>query len=377
MKTDARRPALLLALLVAMLALAACGGESAEEEPAATTEAPAATEEAPPATTEEAPPAATEEAPPATTEEAPPTPASLKVALDWFPNPDHVSLYSALDNGLFEEQALDVSFEVPSDVTAGLKLVATGEFDLSIYYQGDMFYAALEGLPVIGVGALIPQPLNSLIAPAGSKVTGLDTIAGATIAETGGPFIAAIFKTMQDELGLAKDDFKTVNVGYDLLPAVLTGKADAMIGAYANIEGNVLKLETGADPTVITLDQLGVPTFDELLIVANSERLQSDAAYADAVARFVSAVAAGQVAAQADAPGSIESMETNTEYKPEEIELMVPTTLELLNSPSGLAPLCFDLAAWDAFGQWMVENALIETPVDVSTIATNDYNAGC
>lgn len=376
MRTHARNPRswLLLALIALAMTLAACGGgEPAAEEPAApapaTTEAPA--EEPAPATTEESPPATTEEAPPA------PEPASLKVALDWFPNPDHVSLYYAQDAGLFEEQALDVSFETPSDVTAGLKLVASGDFDLSIYYQGDMFYAAQEGLPVIAVGALIPRPLNSLISLGDSKVKDLASIKGATIGETGGPFIAAIFKTMRQELGLGKNDFKTVNVGYDLVPALLTKKADAVIGAYANIEGNVLKLETGTAPNIITLDQLGVPTFDELLIVANSERLQSDPAYADAVARFVTAVAAGQTAAQADEAGSVESMKANTEYKPEEIDAMVPTTLELLTSPSGLAPLCFNLDEWGAFGQWMLDNKLIDAAVDVATIATNDYNAGC
>ena len=65
-----------------------------------------------------------------------------------------------------------MEFKTPSDVTAGLKLVATDQFDLSIFYQGDMFFAAQEELPVIAVGSLIPQPLNSLMALADSKVQG-------------------------------------------------------------------------------------------------------------------------------------------------------------------------------------------------------------
>ena len=103
-------------------------------------------------------------------------PATLKVALDWFPNPDHVALYYALDNGFFDDQNLTVEFQTPSDVTAGLKLVARNQFDLSIFYQGDMFFAAQEGLPVIAVGSLVPQPLNSLMALSDSKVQGVDTV---------------------------------------------------------------------------------------------------------------------------------------------------------------------------------------------------------
>ncbi len=82
-------------------------------------------------------------------------------------------------------------------------------------------------------------------------------------------------------------------------------------------------------------------------------------------------------AAQADEAGSIEIMKANTEYTAEEIEGMVPDTLPLLTSPKGVPTGCFDLAGWEAFGQWMIDEALIENPVDVSTIATNDYLPGC
>ncbi len=363
-----RRTLLLLALLVGTLAFAACGG--GEET------TPATTEEAPAATTEEAPPATTEEAP-ATTEEPAPEPASLKVALDWFPNPDHVALYYAQDNGFYDEQSLSVAFETPSDVTAGLKLVATNEFDLSIFYQGDMFFAAQEGLPVIAVGSLVPTPLNSLMSLADSKVQGPEDIKGATIGVAGLPFDDAILTTMTQQQGLEKSDVKSVNVGFDLVPALLTKKADAVIGAYFNIEAVHIEAETGEPATVTKLEDLGVPHYDELIVVANSERLQSDTAYADAVRRFLVALVAATEAAQADEAGSIATMEANTEYTPEEIAGMVPDTLPLLTSPKGVPTGCFDLEGWATFGQWMIDNALIETPVDAATIATNDYLPGC
>ena len=145
-------------------------------------------------------------------------PATLKVALDWFPNPDHVGLYYALDNGYFADQNLTVEFETPSDVTAGLKLVARNQFDLSIFYQGDMFFAAQEGLPVIAVGSLVPQPLNSLMALADSKVQGVDSVKGATIGVAGLPFDDAILATIRKSQGLAEGDVESVNVGFDLVP---------------------------------------------------------------------------------------------------------------------------------------------------------------
>jgi putative hydroxymethylpyrimidine transport system substrate-binding protein len=304
-------------------------------------------------------------------------PATLRVALDWFPNPDHVALYYALDNGFFEDQNLTVEFKTPSDVTAGLKLVASNQFDLSIFYEGDMFFAAGEGLPVQAVGSLVPQPLNSLMALSDSKVQGPETVAGAKIGVAGLPFDDAILQTIRQTQGLSEDDVQSVNVGFDLVPALLSKQVDAAIGTYFNIEGIHIESETGEEPVIVKMEELGVPHYDELIIVGNSEKLGTDEAYTDAVTRFLAAVTAATEAAQADPEGSLETMKNNTEYTDEELEAMVPDTLPLLTSPMGLETGCFDLEGWATFGDWMIDNQLIEEPVDPATIATNDYLPGC
>ncbi len=125
------------------------------------------------------------------------------------------------------------------------------------------------------------------------------------------------------------------------------------------------------------MEEAGVPTYDELVIVANPERLESDEAYADAVRRFLTAMSEASEAAQADEEGTIEIMKDVTEYTDEEIDAMVPDTLPLLTSPLGVPNGCFDLDSWASFGDWMVDNGLIEEAVDTTTIVTNDYNDRC
>jgi putative hydroxymethylpyrimidine transport system substrate-binding protein len=368
-----RRGLLLLVGVAALLALAAAGcgggqeGSAETTAAAATTEAPAAETEAPPATTAEA----------AATEEAAPEPASLKVALDWFANPDHVALFYALDKGMWSDLGLTVALKTPSDPSAGLKLVATGKFDLAVYYQGDMFYAGEQGLPVVAVGSLVPVPLNSMIALADSSVKGPDTVKGATIGNAGLPFDDAVLQTIRQQQGLSEDEVTSVNVGFNLVPALLSGKVDAVIGAYWNIEAPEIEIKTGTAPTVVQLDQLGVPTYNELVIVANKERLESDSAYADAVSRFIAGMIAGTEGAIADPTGADAIMKANSEYSAKEINEMVPTTLGVLTPPNGLSIGCFDLDAWSTFGQWMTDNGLVKKPVDSTTIATNDYNTAC
>jgi putative hydroxymethylpyrimidine transport system substrate-binding protein len=350
-RLSARRLFVLPVLLAALLlALAACGGEDGD------TAAPADTGAATTGGTE-------------TTKE----PAELRVALDWFANPDHISLFYAQDNGYFDDEALDVTMKTPSDPSAGLKLVATNKFDLAVFYEGDLFFAAEQDLPVMAVGSLIPTPLNSVMSTADSKVQSPEDFKGATIGVAGLPFDDAILETIRQQQGLAEDDIKKVNVGFNLVPALLTGKADAVIGAYWNIEATHVESEDGKPATVIRLDELGVPTYDELIIVANRDKLQSDEAYADAVRRFLAAMIKGSEAAQQDEAGSIAIMKEDTDYKDAEIDAMVPATLGALKAPTGAATGCFDLDAWAEFGQWMLDNKLLKAEIDPSVIATNDY----
>lgn len=361
----------LLALAAALFALAAAGcggGDSTSEEPAAeaTTEAP------PPATESEAAATDTGEA-----AEPAPEPANLKVSLDWYANPDHVALFYAQEKGMWTDQALTVELKTPSDPSAGLKLVATGKFDLAVYYQGDMFYAGEQGLPVVAIGSLVPVPLNSLIALADSSVTSPETLKGAKIGNAGLPFDDAVLQTIQQQQGFSEGDVSSVNVGFNLVPALLSGKVDAVIGAYWNIEAPEIEIKTGTAPTVIQLSDLGVPSYNELVIVANTDRLESDPAYADAVSRFIAGMIAGTEGAIADPEGAAEILKANTEYSAEEVDAMTPTTLSVLTPPDGLAIGCFDLDAWASFGEWMSGEGLLKDPVDSTTIATNDYNTAC
>ena len=66
-----------------------------------------------------------------------------------------------------------------------------------------------------------------------------------------------------------------VDVGFNLLPALLSGRADAMLGGFLNIEGVDLA-ERGAHPRVVPVDQLGIPTYDELVLVANTDDIAED-----------------------------------------------------------------------------------------------------
>lgn len=78
----------------------------------------------------------------------------MRIALDWFVNPDHVPLYAAGLGGELVE---------PTDPDEPLAMVVDGRADLALNYQPNVTLARAHGLPVRAVGLLIDQVLDTLM----------------------------------------------------------------------------------------------------------------------------------------------------------------------------------------------------------------------
>ena len=303
-------------------------------------------------------------------------PASVNLSLDWTPNPDHAGLYYAQQHGFFQRAGLRVTMKAPSDPSAPIKLVGLDKVDLAISYQPDLFLASPKRPPVKAVAALVPVPLNSLIALGGSGVTGPAALRGRSVGITGIPTDDAILSTLLRDGGVPRGEVRTVSVGFNLVTSLLSRKVDAILGGYRNVEGIQIQQETGRQPVVLPVDRLGVPSYDELVVVANSRRLDSDPAYAAKVRRFLDALRQGTDAAIADPNGAVSVMRQATSYKEPFLRASVPATLSLLRPPGGAPVGCMDAAAWRSYGEWMHRTGLLPGAVDGATLMTDAYLPG-
>ncbi len=303
-------------------------------------------------------------------------PARVNLSLDWTPNPDHVGLYYAQQHGFFQRARLQVTMRAPSDPSAPIKLVGLNQVDLAISYQPDLFLASPKELPVKAVAALVPVPLNSLIALGGSGITSPGALGGRKVGITGIPTDDATLATLLRTGGLARGQVRTVNVGFNLVTSLLSRKVDAILGGYRNVEGIQIQQETGRRPVVLPVDRLGVPSYDELVVVANSKRLAGDPAYAATVRRFLDALRQATQAAMADRDGAVATMAQVTSYKAPFLRASVPATLDLLRPPDGAPIGCMDAAAWRSYGDWMHRTGLLPRPVDGASLMTTAYLPG-
>jgi putative hydroxymethylpyrimidine transport system substrate-binding protein len=288
--------------------------------------------------------------------------------LDFYPNPDHAGIYMAQKLGYFADAGLDVSIRTPADPAAPIKQVAAGQTDLAISYEPEVLLAHEQGLDVVAVGAVVDQPLTSLIWLRKSGIGGVAGLRGKTIATAGIPYQDAYLKTILARARLTPSDVDTVNVGYGLLPALAGGRAQAMLGGFSNVEGVDLRLR-GKDPVVTPVDELGVPTYDELVLVARRDRLEDDA---EPIRLFLGALARGTAAA-VESPGATTEalLAANPDLDPKLTRAEVDATLPLLSERGTMDP-----AGWKAFIAWMQENGLISGRPTTAQVLSNDYLAG-
>jgi putative hydroxymethylpyrimidine transport system substrate-binding protein len=298
----------------------------------------------------------------------------LDVTLDWFPNPDHVAMYEAQNQGYLRDVGLNVRFRVPSDPAAPIKQVAAGRTDLAVSYEPEVLLAREQGLPVVAVAALIQRPLTSLMATGKSGVRSVHDLRGKRVGTAGIPYQEAYLKTILRRAGVPQSSVKVTNVGASLLPAMLSGKVDATLGAFWNVEGVELR-QRHERPWIVPVDRLGVPSYDELVLVANSDKLDDKR---DDIRLFVSAVARGAQAARRNpATASRNLIDTNPDLRTRTTRTSVRLTIPALFPERSSRPFGYlDPVQWRNYGGWMVDNGLLEELPDVDQALTNDLLPG-
>jgi len=298
-------------------------------------------------------------------------PEKLTLDLDFYPNPDHAGIYVAEKEGFFKEAGLEVAINSPSDPAAPLKEVATGRADLAITYEPEVMLAHEQSLDVVAVAALVNRPLTSLMWLKKSAVKSVADLAGKTVSYAGIPYQEAFLKTILERAKVPFSAVKLVNVGFGLLPSLVSGSAQAMLGGYSNVEGVDLR-ERGKEPVITPVDQLGVPTYDELVFVARRSTLEE---HGERIRLFISALRRGTEAAAANPKAATEAvLAANTDLEPKLAEAQVKATLPLLSARTPGKPYGWmNPQEWEAFAAWMRDEELIASLPKAGELLSNAY----
>jgi putative hydroxymethylpyrimidine transport system substrate-binding protein len=297
----------------------------------------------------------------------------FELMLDFFPNADHAGIYAAAANRRFRDVGLDVKIRQPADPAAPIKQVAAGRVDLAISYEPEVLRARDQGLRVVSVGALVRAPLTSIISLPRAKIRKPEDLEGKTVGTAGIDYQHAYLQTILEQAGVDPDSVKERNVGFNLTPALITRKVDAILGGFWNYEGTQLR-QKRRDPRIIRVEDAGVPTYDELVLVANADALDRDSGK---IRRFIGALARGTDDLRRSPRTAIEGLlKANRDLDRKLQSAVVDVTLPLFLPPRGRPYGYQDPAAWERFTQWMRENGLLKKLASANGAFTNDLLPG-
>jgi putative hydroxymethylpyrimidine transport system substrate-binding protein len=298
----------------------------------------------------------------------------LNLMLDFFPNADHAGLYAAMDTGAFEDVKLDVEARAPADPAAPLRLLEAGRVDLAISYEPEVLLARDKGAKIIAIGALVQKPLTSIISIGKDPVRRAEDLAGKRIGTAGIPYQDAYLKAITKTAGIPEDDVRAVDVGFNLTPSMVSGRVDATLGSFWNYEGVELQ-RRDRSPTILKVDDLGVPTYNELVIVAREDTAKSKG---DVLRRFMQGLAQGHAALREDPDSGVDPLlAANKDLDRGLQRAAVKATLPVFFPEDEEQPFGWmDEQEWLAYGRWMFENDLLTRQEDPRRALTTEFLPG-
>jgi putative hydroxymethylpyrimidine transport system substrate-binding protein len=296
-------------------------------------------------------------------------PDEVSVALDWYPWANHSPLFLAEERGYYEDENLDVEIYVPANPEDVLMLIGSGRDTFGISYQTSVLQARAEGIPVQSVAALVQWPLNSIMTLEASGIDRPGKLAGKQIGYPGIPSNEALLETMLESDGASLDDVELVNVGFNLVQALIGGQVDAIIGAYW-VHESILAEQQGHPVNILRVEDWGVPPYYELVLVTSDETVEENP---ELVERFVRAASKGYADAMEDYDAATDAMMTaypDTDRDLEEISIDM------------LAPLWTEGASyfgeqtarrWQEYADWMIERGLLDPNTNVDAAFTDEF----
>ena len=306
---------------------------------------------------------------------APPT-ERVDLVLDFFPNADHAGIYAAIGSGEFRKAGVSVRPRTPSDPSAPLKLVAAGRADLAISYEPELLLARAKGAKLVAIGALVQKPLTSLISLGSGKdaVTEPGELEDKKVGTAGIPYQAAYLQTIVKKAGIDGARVKSIDLGFNLVPALVSKKVDAVLGMFWNVEGVQLARED-KQPRILRMDQIGVPTYDELVIVAREQDVRTRGPL---LRRFMRALARGHQRLRADIGAGVDELvKANPDLDRKLQRAQVKATLPVFFPANKDHPFGFmDPVQWRAYATWMSDNGLIPDARTAQRAFTNEFLPG-
>jgi putative hydroxymethylpyrimidine transport system substrate-binding protein len=200
------------------------------------------------------------------------SPPRVQLALDFTANAVHAPIFAAVRAGRDRANGVRLVIRHPGAGPDALKLVAAGRLDLGVLDIHDLAIAREHGIDVVGVAALVRQPLAALVAR--PSIRRPRDLAGHRVGVSGLPSDPAFLNAI---IGHDGGDLRTVHqvtIGFNAVSGILAGKVDAA-PVFWNAEGVALKRH-GVAVREFRVEDYGAPAYPEVVLVTARRTLDRE-----------------------------------------------------------------------------------------------------
>lgn len=304
----------------------------------------------------------------------PTSPTRLAVALDTPPGAVLAPLYAAGPLGDFSRAGLSVTLDQSADGSRSLAALASGAVDIAVTSEPDLLVARAHGEQLIAIAALEHGPLQSLISIPPHPIATVAELAGKTVATSGTQLASDELDTMLRTAGVPAGSVKTIHVPVDLSAPLKSRTAAASLGGQWNSDAVELRLQHHP-PTVIRIEDAGVPTFDQYVLAV---RLTEARNHGELLRTFLQALTLAVHAEQAAPANAVADLLAagpglNRSFALASLEATLPA---LAPTRSG-DPFGYESpVAWRTFDAWMLANGLVTVRSDAALAVDNEFLPG-
>lgn len=303
--------------------------------------------------------------------EPPPKLKYVELTLEGFADPDNVGVLMADQQDYFSDAGLNVRVVSPVVTDNVPEYVAQDAVDLGLLPMPELVRAREKGMPLVAVGSLVGRPTAAMIWPRKSKIDGVADLEGKTIAVNGLPVEEGFLEIVLEKAGLSLKDVKIKRLGHRLVPALVKKRADAIFGVSGNVEGAELEAR-GLEPVVTPLQKLGIPPFEDLVVITRRDLLKGNPGW---IRALMSAVDRGTAAAIEDPEAAAEAIAVQrkgTGYgEPGKLALRMTkleATLPLLSRTGEM-----NVGQVTRLIDWMHSHGLIQRELPATAVLTNRF----
>ncbi|WP_255436957.1 ABC transporter substrate-binding protein [Cellulosimicrobium sp. TH-20] len=289
----------------------------------------------------------------------------VTVTLNWVPYGEHAPFYYGVDQGIFEEEGIDLTIQPGNGSGNTVQQVAQRNTDFGWADTPPLANAISSGMPVRSVGVFLQTGPSSVEFFADQGIAEPADLVGKTVGGTPGDAMYGTFPAWLELNGVDPADVTVVNVdAAGKIAALIEGKVDAIQGFHHD-QAPTIENQTGEEVDALPFADFGMNLLGTGLVA--NERLIADDP--DLVAAMVRATSRSFLAAAEDPEGAVAAMADGAEQAPDDAVLaaQLAATIELLGLDEAPAPGVNAEEQWTSTLTFLSENTDFDggtTPAD-------------